>query len=161
MADQIGVLGDGRLRQWGSGFELYHEPADRFVANFIGQGVMFPARVLDERRVETELGAIGGRYPHGLAPGRKAEVLLRPDDLIHDDESPLRGEVVTRAFRGAEYLYTLRLESGQTVLCLVQSHHDHAPGEHIGIRPDVEHLVVFPADAPASAIEGGTLSVVS
>jgi len=70
-------------------------------------------------------------------------------------------EVVARAFRGAEYLYSLRLESAMEILCLVQSHHDHAPGEHIGIRLELAHLVAFPTYAPAPATEGGTLSVVS
>lgn len=161
MADKIGVLGNGRLRQWDSPFRLYHEPADRFVADFIGQGVMLPGRVIDQMRVETELGAVSGRYPHGLSPGRGAEILLRPDDLVPDPQSPIRAEVVSRAFRGAEYLYTLRLASGTRVLCLVPSHCDHAPGEQIGIRLGLEHLVVFPADAPSPTIEGGTLSVVS
>jgi iron(III) transport system ATP-binding protein len=161
MADMIGVLGSGRLRQWGTGFDLYHEPADRFVADFIGQGVMLPGRVVDGRRIETELGLVSGRYAHGLTPGRTAELLLRPDDVVHDDASSLKAEVVSRAFRGAEYLYSLRLESGIQVLCLVQSHHDHAPGERIGIRLDLEHLVAFPTDAPASGADGGTLSVVS
>jgi iron(III) transport system ATP-binding protein len=161
MADRIGVLGAGRLRQWGTGFDLYHEPADRFVADFIGQGIMLPGRVVDDRQIETELGLVSGRYAHGLSRGRSAELLLRPDDVIHDDSSPLKAEVVTRAFRGAEYLYGLRLESGIQILCMVQSHHDHAPGERIGIRLDLEHLVAFPTDAPSSGAEGATLSVVS
>lgn len=161
MADLIGVLGDGRLRQWGTGFDLYHEPADRFVADFIGQGVMLPGRVVDDRQLETELGLVSGRYPHGLTLGRTAELLLRPDDVIHDDASPLKARVVSRAFRGAEYLYKLRLGSGMEILCLVQSHHNHAPGEHIGIRLDLEHLVAFPGDTPSPATEGGALSVVS
>jgi iron(III) transport system ATP-binding protein len=161
MADQIGVLGDGYLRQWGTGFDLYHEPADRFVADFIGQGIMLPGRVVNDRELETELGLVRGRYPHGLTAGRTAELLLRPDDVIHDDSSPMKAEVVSRAFRGAEYLYSLRLASGMEILCLVQSHHDHALGEHIGIRLDLEHLVAFPTDAPAPVTEGGALSVVS
>lgn len=161
MADQIGVLAGGRLRQWDSAFRLYHEPADRFVADFIGQGVMLPGRVLDDRQVETELGVLCGRYAHGLTAGRNAEILVRPDDVLHDPGSSLKAEIVGRAFRGAEYLYTLRLPSGRRILCLVQSHHDHAPGEYIGIRPALEHLVVFPADAPTSGTPGGALSVVS
>ena len=144
MADRIGVLSEGSLRQWGSGFELYHQPADRFVADFIGRGVMLPARVADERHLETELGLIGGQRAHGLSTGGSVELLIRPDDVIHDDDSSLKAEVVSRSFRGAEYLYELRLASGRTVLCLVQSHHDHRPGERIGIRLDLEHLVAFP-----------------
>ncbi len=143
MADQIAVLSGGRIHQVGSGFDLYHEPADRFVADFIGQGVMLPGHVMDERRVATELGLLSGDRPHGLAIGGQAEVLLRPDDLLHDDDSTLRAEVVKRAFRGAEYLYSLRLSSGQPLLCLVQSHHNHAIGEKIGIRVALDHLVAF------------------
>jgi iron(III) transport system ATP-binding protein len=50
---------------------------------------------------------------------------------------------VAKAFRGAEFIYTLRLASGQTVLSLVPSHHNHAIGERIGIRLDVDHVVTF------------------
>jgi iron(III) transport system ATP-binding protein len=155
MSDHIAVMSGGRVHQQGSGFELYHEPADRFVADFIGQGVMLPGRVIDDLQVETELGVLAGRAPHGLTAGRRAEVLLRPDDVLHDDASPLKAEVVSRAFRGAEYLYTLRLESGQRILCLVQSHHNHAVGEAIGIRTDLEHLVAFPTDAPSPTRRAG------
>jgi iron(III) transport system ATP-binding protein len=144
MADQIGVIANGRLHQWDTGFELYHEPADRFVADFIGQGVLLPAVVVDETRVETELGPVAGPRPHGLPPGAAAEVLIRPDDLLYDESSPQRAHVVERAFRGAEYLYQLRLESDRRVLCLVPSHHQHAIGDEIGIRLEAEHLVVFP-----------------
>jgi iron(III) transport system ATP-binding protein len=144
MADQIGVIGEGEIRQWGTGFGLYHEPADRFVADFIGQGVILPATVVDETRVKTELGRVAGERPHGLLAGTDAEVLIRPDDLLYDDSSPRRAVVVERAFRGAEYLYTLRLASGTRVLCLVASHHQHAIGDEIGIRLEADHLVVFP-----------------
>ncbi|MDP2133877.1 MAG: TOBE domain-containing protein, partial [Sulfuritalea sp.] len=43
----------------------------------------------------------------------------------------------------AEFLYTLRLASGAQVLSLVPSHHNHAIGEKIGIRLDVDHVVTF------------------
>jgi iron(III) transport system ATP-binding protein len=72
------------------------------------------------------------------------DLLLRPDDVIHDDASELRAEVVERAFRGAQFRYTLRLPSGATVLSFVPSHHDHVIGELIGIRLDAQHLVGFP-----------------
>ncbi len=144
MADQIAVLGQGRVRQWGTGFGLYHEPADRFVANFIGQGVLLPGTVADELRVKTELGRVAGTQPHGLPAGQAVEVLIRPDDMLYDESSPRRATVVGRAFRGAEYLYTLRLASGTQVLCLVPSHHQHALGDDIGVRLEADHLVVFP-----------------
>jgi iron(III) transport system ATP-binding protein len=48
-----------------------------------------------------------------------------------------------KAFRGAEILYTLRLPKGSTALSLVPSHHNHAIGEDIGIKLEVDHVVAF------------------
>jgi iron(III) transport system ATP-binding protein len=144
LADVIGVLGDGRLRQWDSGYDLYHQPRDRFVAEFIGQGAMIPGGVIERGEVETALGRLKGRFVRDVSQGGRVELLLRPDDVIHDDGSPLQLEIVDKVFQGAEYLYTLRLEDGSEILCLVQSHHDHAIGEKIGIRLQIDHLVAFP-----------------
>jgi iron(III) transport system ATP-binding protein len=63
--------------------------------------------------------------------------------VVHDDAAPTKAEVVHKAFRGAEILYTLKLASGRRVLALVPSHHNHALGEQIGIRLDVDHVVAF------------------
>jgi iron(III) transport system ATP-binding protein len=142
MADEIGILHEGAIQQWATAYDLYHRPANRFVADFIGQGVFLPARVMGENQLEIELGVL-----HGAAAERnesaELEVLLRPDDVVHDDSAPIRAEVLHKAFRGAEILYTLRLQSGRKVLALVPSHHNHALGERIGIRLDVDHVVAF------------------
>jgi iron(III) transport system ATP-binding protein len=143
IADEIGVMRDGRIEQWDLAYNLYHRPVNRFVADFVGQGVFLPARALNGRQLEIELGVLSADMPHG---GGSLEVLLRPDDVVHDDAAPTKAEVVHKAFRGAEILYTLKLASGQKVLALVPSHHNHALGEHIGIRLDVDHVVAF---APA------------
>jgi iron(III) transport system ATP-binding protein len=138
-ATAILVTHEGRIQQWDSAYNLYHRPANRFVADFIGQGVFLPAKVRGPREVEIELGVLAGAVQAGDEP----EVLLRPDDVVHDDAAPTKAEVVHKAFRGAEILYTLRLESGRKVLALVPSHHNHALGERIGIRLDVDHVVAF------------------
>lgn len=149
MADVIGVMRAGLIHQWDSGFRLYHEPRDRFVADFIGQGALIPAAVEDAHRVCTELGEIAAENPHGLSPGTPAEVLIRPDDLIYDPDGPHCAEVVERAFRGAAYLYSLRLDSGSKVLCMVPSHYSHEIGERIGVRLEVaDHLVAFVRQSP-------------
>ena len=142
-ADEIGVLDEGRLRQWDSAYNLYHQPADRFVASFIGQGILLPGRIGENGRANTELGDIEGTLPGGCVAGDDVEILVRPDDVIHDDASPLKAEVAERAFRGAEFLYTLKLPSGARLLCLAPSHHNHPPGRRIGIRLDIDHVVMF------------------
>lgn len=142
-ADEIGVLDAGWLRQWDSAYNLYHQPENRFVASFIGQGVLLTGRIGENGRANTELGDIEGEPPAGCAVGDDVEILVRPDDVIHDDASPLKAEVAERAFRGAEFLYTLKLPSGARLLCLAPSHHNHPPGRHIGIRVDIDHVVMF------------------
>ena len=150
MADEVGVVHEGRIEQWDSAYNLYHRPVNRFVADFVGQGAFLPARVLNPRSVEIELGVLEGNSPSACqigcdacGKGCLADVLLRPDDVVHDDKAPTRAEVVHKAFRGAEIMYTLKLESGRKVLALVPSHHNHALGERIGIRLAVDHVVAF------------------
>ncbi|MDP5241384.1 ABC transporter ATP-binding protein [Uliginosibacterium sp. 31-16] len=146
MADEIGVMSEGRIQQWGSGWQLYHRPANRFVADFVGQGAIVRGVVRDPATVEIELGRLNSTVPVECCHGSsvcEVDVLLRPDDIVHDDASPLQAEVARKAFKGAEILYTLRLPSGAEVLSLVPSHHDHAIGQRIGIRLDVDHVVTF------------------
>ncbi|MET0442534.1 MAG: ABC transporter ATP-binding protein [Casimicrobiaceae bacterium] len=147
IADEIGVMADGAIAQWDTAYNLYHRPVSRFVADFVGQGVFLPGRVRSDRRVEIELGVLDGAV---AGQGIDVDVLLRPDDIVHDDASPQQAEVLAKAFRGAEILYTLRLGSGRKVLALVPSHHNHALGERIGIRLDVDHVVAFPPESDAA-----------
>ncbi len=144
MADVIGVMNEGQLLQWDYAFKLYHEPQTAEVADFIGEGVFISGEVTNEKEVNTEIGNIQSTSPHGLEQGIKVNVLIRPDDILHDDASHMTARVMDKAFRGAEFLYTLELESGVRVLSLVPSHHDHPINEPIGIRLEIDHLVVFP-----------------
>ena len=146
IADLVGILHAGRIQQWDTAYNLYHRPANRFVADFIGQGVFLPAQPLEGGRLEIELGTLQGASSNG----KPVEVLLRPDDVVHDDAAPTQAEVVHKAFRGAEILYTLKLASGRKVLALVPSHHNHALGERIGIRLDVDHVVAFQPESQPS-----------
>lgn len=144
IADEIGVLHNGRLSQWATPYQLYHEPVNRFVADFIGEGVLVPGKVVSPDWVEIELGCVKGGVPADCCIGCEVDVLLRPDDVLHDDDSHLTAVVIAKAFRGAEFLYTLQLPSGQRLLSLVPSHHNHAIGEAIGIRLELDHAITFP-----------------
>jgi len=153
MADEIGILHEGQLLQWDTPYNLYHRPAERFVADFIGQGVFIPGTVLEDHRIDIGIGRLTGDLPPECGRGCEhcenvcdVEVLLRPDDIVHDDASPLRATVLHKAFRGADILYTLALPDGREALSLVPSHHDHAIGEAIGIRVEADHVVVFRRD---------------
>ena len=145
IADKIGVMHQGKILQWDSAYNLYHRPATRFVADFVGQGVLMRGNVVAHDKIDTELGLLTHCPGCDLAVGGAVEVLLRPDDILHDDDSPRQAEVLHKAFRGADILYTLKLPSGSTVLSLVPSHHNHELGQKIGIKLEIDHVVAFPA----------------
>ncbi len=145
LGDMVGVMNEGRILQWDTPFNLYHEPTSRFVANFIGQGIFLEGTLLAPNLVRTAIGEIQGdrAYPWPINSG--VEVLIRPDDIIPQADSHLRAEVIEKAFKGAEIMYTLRLPNGSRVLSLFPSHYHHAIGEQVGIRIAADHLVAFPA----------------
>ena len=149
IGDVIGVMHQGHLHQWDDAYTLYHRPATRFVADFIGHGVFAPATLVQQGHsvvVRTPLGDLANLTECPLPtsyPGGECDVLLRADDIVHDDAAPVQAQIVRKSFRGSEFLYTLRLENGQALLAHVPSHHDHAIGEWIGIRALVDHVVTF------------------
>jgi iron(III) transport system ATP-binding protein len=161
LGDVIGVMNAGHLEQWGDAYTLYHRPASRFVARFIGHGVFTPAEIVSCAHgpcVHTPFGELDdpAECPlPGAYPGGQCDLLLRADDVVHDDASPVKAQIERKAFRGSEFLYTLRLATGEQVMAHVPSHHDHAVGEWIGIRPQVDHVVTFPREAePIHTIAG-------
>jgi iron(III) transport system ATP-binding protein len=153
LADCVGVMEQGYVAQWDSAYRLYHQPDSRSVADFVGMGSFLPATLHLERDdpvIETEIGWLSLQDPEDLERAKRStdahgqlDILLRPDDVVHDDSSRQLAVVRRKAFRGAEFLYTLALPSGQEVLALVPSHHNHALGEPIGIRLDADHVVTF------------------
>ncbi len=155
LADTVGVMEGGRIAQWDEAYRLYHHPASRSVADFVGMGVFLRGWLVDGNdaaQLEVELGTLPIPNDDELTqartnagPGGELTVLLRPDDVVHDDASPVQAQVLRKAFRGAQFLYTLQLPSGQRLLALVPSHHDHRIGEAIGIRFAADHIVTFPA----------------
>ncbi len=155
IADEIGVMHDGQIQQWDTPYNLYHRPANRFVADFIGQGVLVTGNVGEHNAICIELGTLYSETQIECCEtgspcenGCTVDVLLRPDDVVLDEASPVKAEVLHKAFRGAEILYTLRLPSGTRVLSLVPSHHNHGLGEKIGLRLDADHVVTFGAPTP-------------
>ncbi|MFV1997632.1 MAG: ABC transporter ATP-binding protein [Acidiferrobacterales bacterium] len=144
LGDLVGVMHEGKLLQWDTPYNLYHEPNSRFVADFIGQGVFLDGKLVAPDRIETELGIYKGNRAYDWGTGTPVELLLRPDDIIPDSGSDLKVEILQKAFKGAEIMYTLRLPGGGRLLSLFPSHADHCIGDIVGIRVEADHLVAFP-----------------
>jgi iron(III) transport system ATP-binding protein len=147
ISDSIGVIYNGVLEQWGSSHSIYHHPVNAFVASFVGQGVFLNGVIQTPQCVDTILGKLDydpvSLIKKPIKLGSRVKVLIRPNVILHDNNSKLTATVLNRYFRGADFLYTLMLPNGENLLAFVPSHHDHVIGESIGIRLKMNPVVVF------------------
>ena len=110
MGDRLGILRDGCLEQLGSPEEIFHAPATRFVAEFMGQTDFLVGEITPEG-IQTEIGLV--RQPLDLRPGTRVELALRPDDVDFSLNGCQEARIVGRHFKGTYQLYRLQLASGQ------------------------------------------------
>nr|WP_316639668.1 sn-glycerol-3-phosphate ABC transporter ATP-binding protein UgpC [uncultured Roseateles sp.] len=135
LATKVVVLNQGRIAQVGKPLELYHSPADLFVAGFIGSPRMnlLPAEVL--------AGA-------AARPGAKT-LGIRPEHLRFSDTGALRAQVLMVERLGAQSLVHLRLGNGSAVTASVDGAHAVRNGEQLGLDFPAEHIHAFGADGRA------------
>ncbi|PKB70625.1 MAG: hypothetical protein BZY87_08800 [SAR202 cluster bacterium Io17-Chloro-G6] len=158
VGDVVAVMNEGQVEQTGSPEEIFHHPATKFVAQFIGMVDFLPANH-DDGRLHTEVGSIqwpGGDWPglqlDGVAAANgngdnKLEVMVRPDclDCLPAEDGP--GVVVEREFRGAFYLYRVQLPSGATVRCLLSHTAEYPLGANVSVNlRNGHHLRPFIGD---------------
>src|SRR6185503_1732391 len=126
MSDRIAVMDRGRVLQVGTPAQIYGDPADRFVMEFIGSPNVFAGRVerLDEGEADVAIpgvGAVRARHTGGLAVGAAAAVLVRPERVRlaaarPAAPAPLSGQIAKIADLGFISHYFVRLADGQEVL---------------------------------------------
>ncbi len=143
MCDQVAVLRDGQIQQWDVPYNLYHEPANRFVASFVGQGGFIPGKALGPDTIESELGVIHGNRAYKWQPGTLLDVLIRPDDIVFDEDSELKPKVVEKTFAGTSTLYRFRCSEDTEFEALFRSHLDFNLGEQVPVRVEADHLIAF------------------
>lgn len=146
-ADKIGVLHNGMLEQWDLPFNLYHEPKTRYVANFVGQGAFIPGFLRQHNCIETELGLLKSQRKFAWLENTPVDVLLRPDDIVEDAESPYRGRIISKVFAGTSTLYTLQLPTGSVIEAALTSHHNFDLNSELGINVEADHIIAFARDA--------------
>ncbi len=152
MADKCGIILNQELKQYDIPYNVHHEPNSLEVANFLNKGVFVNVKVIDSEcavhsLMHKELGEIKGKLLHKFPSGSNVKLLLQPEDLIHDDESKLKLEVVDRKFRGTNFIYTLETKLGEHLPVFVHSHHihQHEKSEKFGLKTPIyiDHLVCF------------------
>lgn len=141
MADKIGIMAEGRLKQWDTPHNLYHYPADAEVARFTGKGVLLRGTV-EHGLVKTAAGALP-RVPEQDVEGGKVQVFVRPQNVLVGVEGGASAEVLECDFQGRCLILTLKLESGETMLAEADVAEGLAVGSRVGIRLEAEKLAVF------------------
>ncbi len=142
ISDKIAFLDDKKIIQYDTAYNLYHKPLTKEIANFCGIGSFINGKVIDANHVQTKLGQFFGNTSQ-FTIGSNVKVMIRPDDIIHDDNSTQSAKVIEKSFHGSDFLYKLELSDGERVFCYTPSHHNHALNEVIGIKPVIDHLIIF------------------
>ena len=143
VGDHICVMHQGRVQQNDSAYNLYHYPQNRFVAEFIGEGAFLPGVVTSADTIATDLGEITGYLPESCKDQDNVEVLIRPENVILDDENENKAVIKARYFRGSGYLYTLKTSGGVELSCLLPGSEVFQIDQSIGVRLKIEGPVVF------------------
>ena len=136
MGDRIAIMNEGRLEQVGTPQAVYHSPANRFVARFMGMADFLPAHSSGDTLC-TELGETP--VPGGLPSGNSLNVMVRPDDVNLRPSEEGSGVIVERSFQGAFYLYRVSLASGDEVHCLEPHTAEYEVGARVEVSLDPGH----------------------
>ena len=151
LADKIVVLNAGIVQQVGTPLELYHRPANKFVAGFIGSPKMNFLELMVEGSDAAGLRISGPALPEFSLPvtaaterlvGEKLTLGVRPHDLSPMDNGPLNGTVILVEHLGNETLVSLSLTNGQAIIVALDGDTECRVGQplNVGFPPSKAHL---------------------
>ncbi|MDO5794861.1 MAG: ABC transporter ATP-binding protein, partial [Turicibacter sp.] len=122
MSDTIVVLNDGLIQQIGTPVDIYNEPRNRFVANFIGESNIVNAVMIEDYKVEFE-GHIFECVDRGYNPNEAVEVVIRPEDLqiVSKEKGAFTGVVDSVIFKGVHYEIIVMVEGREYIVHSTQS----------------------------------------
>lgn len=141
MSDKVVVMNDGYIQQEGTPEQIYNEPENAFVADFIGDSNIIPGRMVEDRLVEIK----GVKFPcidgteNGFRPGQRVDVVIRPEDIEIRPygEGLFNGTITSKLFIGVHYEMLVKQEGGKFEW-LLQNYDEHQVGSEIGmyVRPE-------------------------
>ncbi|MGH8058459.1 MAG: ABC transporter ATP-binding protein, partial [Candidatus Entotheonellia bacterium] len=140
VADRVGILNRGQLEQLGRPEEIYHRPATRFVARFVGKANFLPGRVTD-KGIETEIGIFPN--PSNLPQDATADVAIRPNQLELIPDPSGSAVVTSRRFRGVDTLLVVQLPSGLILHSYQPSTFLLQAREPVRVVAKLTHVVAF------------------
>ena len=116
MSDKIVVMKNGEIQQVGTPQDIYNEPANRYVANFIGESNIIPGVMLEDYKVKFD-DIVFDCVDFGFRENEPVDVVLRPEDIdiVDVKDGKLTGEVLSVLFKGVHYEIMVETVPGTSV----------------------------------------------
>ena len=151
MSDTIVVMSNGVIQQIGTPIDIYNEPVNAFVANFIGESNIYNATMVGKLKVKflNHVFDCVDDFPLN----EKVEVVVRPEDVEmtkitgEADESRLKGKIVTQIFKGIHYEYVLMVGKSEVV---AQSTKNYAVDSMVYVDVEPENIQIMKKDTTAN-----------
>ena len=151
MSDKVVVMSDGMIQQVGTPEEIYNEPKNVFVADFIGESNIFSGRMTGNKRVE--FCGVEFECLDDMSVGSRVDVVVRPEDVIMTEakDGAVVGDVTSVIFKGMNYEITVEAGANEIV---IQSTRNAVVGDTIGINIEPDGIHVIPADMNRNKFDG-------
>jgi spermidine/putrescine transport system ATP-binding protein len=147
MSDRIAVMNHARILQVGGAHDIYDHPAERFVAEFIGESNFLGGRITGSDGAHAQVQLVGGatvlaRQPHDDIAGDSVTIALRPEHAAFcapdSAEATIHGQVEDVVYLGTDTHFHLRLEDASRFALRIQNtpdrNADPSKGDRIGVR---------------------------
>lgn len=139
-SDKMAVMNNGVIEQFGSAAQLYYQPSSQFVANFLGGGCYLPAEKLSDDQFDTVLGILTIQAKNEIENGHACEILLRPQQVLLQDDERSEICVIEQQFMGDHCRYVIDV---QGVHVLAHSNHLLEVGQRVSVDVDCEGVLIF------------------
>ena len=141
LSDTIVVMSEGKIQQIGTPIDIYNEPANSFVADFIGESNILDGVMLSDYKVKF-FGRVFDCVDAGFAPNEPVDVVIRPEDIdfVPAGEGHLVGTVTSVTFKGLNYDIIVDFRGFKW---LIQTTDYHGEGETVGIRLNPEDIHIM------------------
>ncbi|MBR6807900.1 MAG: ABC transporter ATP-binding protein [Clostridia bacterium] len=141
MSDTVVVMNKGKIQQIGTPLDIYNEPKNAFVADFIGESNIIDGIMKEDYEV-TFAGHTFKCLDSGFAPGEEVDVVVRPEDvdIVSTNRGMVRGRVTSVTFRGVHFEIIVDVRGFKWMIQTTDEHHE---GEEVGIyvEPDAIHIM--------------------
>lgn len=140
MSDTIVVMNDGVIQQIGKPLDIYNEPANAFVADFIGESNIYSGTILSSSTVRFLNHNF--KCVDKFEKNEKVDVVVRPEDvrLVEESEGMVSGTLISKIFKGVHYEYIMMIGKNEVV---IQDTRDFEINQKMGIiiEPDLIHIM--------------------